>query len=242
VFISDVMERITPPDSSILPGLLDAFSDQLPMLALIGLLVLFAVLFLWWLPRQTRVARSRRMFRVVPKTSRPHPDRTARVHTAPLHNAFANMADPAQQLEAVHRSGFERTRLLNNEEARLLPILESATSALGQGHRVMAQTSLGEVIVPTGTGPEDAVWKNAFAAINSKRLDFGVFDKGGYLVCAIEYQGSGHYQGRAFMRDAVKREALRKAGVPLIEAEVGITADHLAAELNAKIAAGQRAV
>lgn len=34
---------------------------------------------------------------------------------------------------------------------------------------------------------------------------------------AIEYQGSGHYQNDAAARGAVKREALRKAGVGYLE-------------------------
>ena len=44
---------------------------------------------------------------------------------------------------------------------------------------------------------------------------------------AVEYQGHGHYQNRAFMRDAVKREAVRKAGVPFLEipAEYDVTVE-----------------
>jgi hypothetical protein len=36
-------------------------------------------------------------------------------------------------------------------------------------------------------------------------------------IAAIEYQGHGHYRGTAAARDAVKKEALRKAGVRYIE-------------------------
>ena len=35
--------------------------------------------------------------------------------------------------------------------------------------------------------------------------------------CVHEYHGSGHYHKQSFIRDAVKREALRKAGVPTLE-------------------------
>jgi hypothetical protein len=105
-------------------------------------------------------------------------------------------------------------RLLNREEAKLLPLLERTLRDLGQGHRVMAQTSLGEVIRPKSSTADSA---NAMAVINSKRLDFAVIDRFGMLTCAVEYQGTGHHQTTAFLRDAVKREALRKAGVPMIE-------------------------
>ena len=128
-----------------------------------------------------------------------------------------NMADPSDQLRAIARFQFERTRLLNREEAHLLPVLEGAAHKVGPGHRVLAQTSLGEIIRPKqGTGNQSEL-KNAFASINSKRLDFAVVDRRGLLVCAVEYQGSGHHQGTAFMRDAVKKEVLRRADVPLVE-------------------------
>ena len=37
---------------------------------------------------------------------------------------------------------------------------------------------------------------------------------------AVEYQGHGHYQNKAFMRDAVKREAVRKARIQFLEIPV----------------------
>ena len=40
---------------------------------------------------------------------------------------------------------------------------------------------------------------------------------------AIEYQGTGHHQGTAAARDAVKKEALRKAGIGYHEVVAGHT-------------------
>lgn len=128
-----------------------------------------------------------------------------------------DLRDPAQQMHAIARVDFECTPLLNKEEARLLPILESVTRDLRAGHRVMAQTSLGELLRPTSASGSEEDRKAAFASINSKRLDFAVIDRSGRLVLAVEYQGTGHHQGQAFMRDAVKREVLRRAGVPFLE-------------------------
>jgi hypothetical protein len=59
--------------------------------------------------------------------------------------------------------------------------------------------------------------ENAFRSINSKRVDALVVDRGGRPVLAVEYQGAGHYQGTAPARDAIKKEALRKAGVGYLE-------------------------
>ncbi len=132
-----------------------------------------------------------------------------------------DLADPHVQMEAIHAVSFEVQRLLNRSEAKLLPVLENTVREIGKGHRVMAQVSLGEVIRPSAGSEPETLRRAAYASINSKRLDFGIFDDSGRLRCAIEYQGAGHYQNRAFMRDAVKREAVRKAGVAWIEVHPG---------------------
>ena len=59
--------------------------------------------------------------------------------------------------------------------------------------------------------------KRAHEAINAKRVDLLIITNSGYPVVAIEYQGEGHYQGNAPIRDAIKREAFRKAGVGFLE-------------------------
>ncbi len=88
----------------------------------------------------------------------------------------------------------------------------------------MAQTSLGEIIRPSNTKGTALDQEQAYAAINSKRVDFAFFDRFGRAILVVEYQGSGHYASTSFIRDAVKREALRKAGVAMIE--VPETPDH----------------
>jgi hypothetical protein len=142
--------------------------------------------------------------------------------TTPTVSVRQNMADPRTQMEAVSRVGFQPVPLLNRSEARLLPLLESVVRSAKSGHRVMAQTALGEVIRPLQDGVSKELQDQAFASINSKRLDFAIIDRFGILRLAIEYQGHGHYHDTSFMRDVVKREALRKAGVPFLE----ISADY----------------
>lgn len=146
------------------------------------------------------------------------PDRFTPKSGPQLVPARANLKDPMAQMDVIARVAFETTPLLNREEARLLPVLEAAVRDFGQGHRLMAQTSLGEILRPRdGSGTQDQM-RDAYASINSKRLDFAIFDRWGHLRAAIEYQGSGHFSSQnSFMRDAVKREAVRKAGVPYIE-------------------------
>lgn len=151
------------------------------------------------------------------------------------------LADPERQLSAIAKVSFEKSRILNTSEYRVLVALEKIIEEVGQGHRVMAQTSLGELIKPRNNSGDWKERKDAFSSINSKRLDFAVVDKFGLLALAVEYQGSGHYHTSAFMRDAVKREALRRANVPFIEVKKGTTPSELRdmvfKEINASDAA-----
>ena len=120
-------------------------------------------------------------------------------------------------MEFISRVEFKPRRLLNRPEYRILLILEKVTREMGGGYRVMAQTSLGEIIAPQAASGSEETRDLAFRSINSKRLDFLVIDRTGMPSLAVEYQGHGHYQNRAFMRDAVKREAVRKAKIRFLE-------------------------
>ncbi len=146
------------------------------------------------------------------------------------HNNWG-LSNPSNQIEAISKVNFERVRILNKSEYRVFVALEKIVENLGDGHRVLAQTSLGELIKPDSKSGDWKERKAAFASINSKRLDFAVIDKFGLLTVAVEYQGKGHHQDKAFARDAVKREALRRAGVPMIEVAKGTMPSELRAEI-----------
>ena len=120
---------------------------------------------------------------------------------------------------------FQRRRLMSPNEAQVFKAAEAVVKSLDLRWRVMAQVSLGEVLASSD--------KRAYAAINSKRVDILLISGAGEPVAAIEYQGSGHYLGTAAARDAVKREALRRAGVAYIE----VTPSHdLAGHLSSEVA------
>ena len=63
-----------------------------------------------------------------------------------------------------------------------------------------------------------------------------MFNRFGKLVLAVEYQGSGHYRRTSFMRDAVKREVLRKAGVAFLAVEADYNAEELGASVRRALA------
>lgn len=156
----------------------------------------------------------------------------------PLPFPVPSRSNVHDQLEAVARVAYETAVLLNREEARLLPVLERIVAGFGAGHRVMAQTSMGEILRPRrGSGDQKAL-DEAYFAINSKRLDFAIFDRTLRLVLAIEYQGTGHHQNAAFLRDAVKREALRRAGIRMIEVGPDFVPEELAETLRRELGLG----
>ena len=124
------------------------------------------------------------------------------------------LLDASDQLRIVTAAHFEKRRILSKAEARVLYTIEAAIKKLDVPWRVMVQVSLGEILA----SPDSA----AYSAINSKRVDLLVIASDGIPITAIEYQGSGHYQGSAPARDAVKKEALRKAGIRYVE----VTAEH----------------
>jgi len=117
--------------------------------------------------------------------------------------------DSADQLRDVSSARFTAKRVMNRSEYRVFREVEAVVREAGGGRRLFAQTSLGEIL--SGSN------ERAHAAINSKRVDMLVIGPDGLPLLAVEYQGAGHFQGSAAARDAVKKEALRLAGVGYLE-------------------------
>ena len=143
----------------------------------------------------------------------------------PKHDALpGKIPDAADQLRTVMRADFKPQALLNKSEARLFRVLDKLVIEMAPpGWQVMAQVSLGEIL-----RCED---KAAFGCINSKRVDLLIVDADCNPLHAIEYQGGGHFKGAhaTAARDAVKKEALRRAGIGYDEVVAG---NHTPAELR----------
>lgn len=129
--------------------------------------------------------------------------------------APAKPPDAADQLRIVMGAEFASQPLLNNSEARVFKELDRAVVACNPTWNVMAQVSLGEILRAKDT--------EAYGCINAKRVDLLLIDGELRPRHAIEYQGGGHHQGTAAARDAVKKEALRRAGIGYHEVVAGHT-------------------
>ena len=111
---------------------------------------------------------------------------------------------------------FEARAVLNTSERRLHQEIERLLPRLFPPRaRLLAQVSMAEFLYT----PD----RQDFWTIGASRVDFLVVDADFRPICAIEYQGAGHYgathqaRHQAQARDWKKRRALRLAGVPLIE-------------------------
>jgi hypothetical protein len=112
-------------------------------------------------------------------------------------------------------SEFTTQPLLNRSEARVFKELDRIVLSCNPNWQVMAQVSLGEILKSKSS--------EAYRCINSKRVDLLLVDDECNPRHAIEYQGGGHHQGTAAARDAVKKEALRRAGIGYHEVVAGHT-------------------
>lgn len=126
----------------------------------------------------------------------------------------------AEQLRSVMQADFKPCQLLNQPERRLLACIDRILSDEFPDWRVMGQVSLGEILLSPN--------KDAYNAINAKRVDLLIVDGACRPLHAIEFQGTGHHlRNDTAARDAIKREALRRAGIGYVEVASGDTPKQL---------------
>ena len=145
------------------------------------------------------------------------PDRRGKSTPFQPNTVPAKLPDAADQLRTVMKADFKAQPLLNKSEARLFKAIHKQVLGLRPDWQVMAQVSLGEIL--------RCADKDAYLCINSKRVDLLIVDEECRPLHAIEYQGGGHFKGAhaTAARDAVKKEALRRAGIGYVEVIAGDT-------------------
>lgn len=177
--------------------------------------------------------------------SEPHEDTSAvRTPVADSHDSDRRFSEEQQaqpqrplrydkELKAVMAGDLKPTTLFNRSEYRVLLLLEKIVRDMNSGYRVMGQTCMGEIMEhPNHSTPQKD--RDAYYAINCKRLDFLVINAHGNPILAVEYHGFGHDrggQGEAATRDAIKRAALKGAAIPFLE----IPAEYNQDETQSKI-------
>jgi Protein of unknown function (DUF2726) len=113
------------------------------------------------------------------------------------------------QLRRVRQAPFSKRKLMNFSEFVVFRTIEQDVALKRCGFRVVAQAPLGEILKSN--------YDKGFRAVNGKRVDMLIVDRGGWPILAIEYQGEGHYNDTSDLRDAIKKTALTKAGIGYLE-------------------------
>lgn len=145
--------------------------------------------------------RERNRWRWEQKRQRSQPSQV----TVPPKAVAAKQFDAAEQLRIVMAAPFTIQPLLNRSEMRVFKELDRMVIDRNPGWQVMAQVSVGEIVRSNSA--------EAYSCINSKRVDLLLVDENCQPRHAVEYQGGSHHQGTAAARDAIKKEALRRAGI-----------------------------
>jgi len=198
------------------PEILALIDEPLSLLAVLFVGALFGVMVEQFVSKQKREAWKRRnagRWKGKRTTSAAAGPWTPKPDALP-----AKVPDAADQLRTVMLADFTPQPLLNKSEARVFAVLDNLVIELAPpGWQVMAQVSLGEIL-----RCDDA---DAYRCINSKRVDLLIVDADCKPRHAIEYQGGGHFTGAhaTAARDAVKKEALRRAGIGYVEVVAGDT-------------------
>ncbi|MBC7521691.1 MAG: DUF2726 domain-containing protein [Sandarakinorhabdus sp.] len=112
-------------------------------------------------------------------------------------------------LRDVSDARFSPKRLLSDNEAIVLTEVETIIAGIGQAWRVLAQVSLDHIVESTSA--------EAGAAIDGQQAALVVITGDRTPIAVIEYQPLGQVRNEDAIRDAVKREALRRASVAYIE-------------------------
>ncbi|GFE97872.1 hypothetical protein DmGdi_29450 [Gluconobacter sp. Gdi] len=128
-----------------------------------------------------------------------------------------DLSDPQNQLRFIDECSLKAVPPVNREAVRVLYAIDEWIKDMQPDWRFAFEVAMGGFI-KTPYAPDDPRQKRAFKSYSGKRVDFLLIDRFGNPVLVVEYNGSGHdLSGDADARMAVKRLALQKAGIPLLE-------------------------
>lgn len=146
-----------------------------------------------------------------------------------------DLSDPQNQLRFIGECSLKAVPPVNREAVRVLYAIDEWIKDRQPDWRFAFEVSMGGFI-KTPYAPDDPRQKRAFNSYSGKRVDFLLIDRFGNPVLVVEYNGSGHdLSGDADARMAVKRLALQKAGIPLLEIPERMSKPDVFAALSEKV-------
>lgn len=128
-----------------------------------------------------------------------------------------DISDIENQIRFIRQADLRAVKPVNREAVSVLYALDKWIDTHRDGWRLAFEVSMG-AFIRTAYDPNDRLQRAAFSSYNSKRVDFLLIDRYGHPVLAVEYHGTGHDLSEdAADRMEVKRLALKRAGIPLVE-------------------------
>ncbi len=153
------------------------------------------------------------------------------VEPAPRPRAEPTTRSLAEQLQDVNAISFSARTAMTPDEARMRVLVQAVLNEFGAGYMIMARTALGALLEPgrEAVGPERA---HAIAAIENKYLDFGVFDRAGRCVLALDVSANATPAvGNKALERAIVQNALGQAGLKMVL----LTSEDSPADVRTKI-------
>lgn len=136
-------------------------------------------------------------------------------------------ADGVDKLRTVSDARFSPLKLMSDNEAIVLREIETIITEIGQPWRVLAQVRLSRIIASSSF--------DAVSAIDGQQVALLIVDIDRAPIAAVEYQPLGQVRNDDAVRDAVKREALRRAGIAYIEVRASDQPGDLRADITALV-------
>ncbi|MEK7914966.1 DUF2726 domain-containing protein [Burkholderia contaminans] len=154
-----------------------------------------------------------------------------------------DVSDINNQIRFISQTQLRAVRPVNKEAARV--VLYPLNDWMNTNHpdwRMSFEVGMG-AFIKTSYDPEDPLLKAAFSSYNSKRVDFLLIDKSGKPMLVVEYHGTGHDLSEdAPDRMHVKRLALSRAGIPLVEVPANTTKQEFIRMIDAAFASCSRSI
>lgn len=149
-----------------------------------------------------------------------------------------HVRDPDNQYRFISNVELHNVNPVNTEA--YFKVFKPVSELLAEKSRhyyLWPEVALGAFIRTPFEDRDETSVRKAFQSFNSKRADFLIANWCGEPVLVVEYHGSGHYLGKdTEKRDGVKRLALKKAGIGLIEVGEDTPNKLYLAEISRKLA------
>lgn len=148
-----------------------------------------------------------------------------------------DVTNPKNQLRFISEcSSLKAGCPVNSEAAKcVLYVIEEWIRNMNPGWRLAFEVSMA-AFIKTPDDQDDPRYDRAFNSYRGKRVDFLLINRKGYPMLVVEYNGSGHNKsGNADAYMAVKRLALQKAGIPLLEIPEKMDKSDVFAALSEKL-------